>query len=117
MLERVTYLMPKTTITVDDLPIDVQQAYAKPEAARPQASHQGLLHREQHSSQTTLVPISEVSGALKEHNRNAEMEAIVQAWHASNGHAAHAAALLGISRTTLWRKMVKYGLSEDMRMK
>jgi len=45
------------------------------------------------------------------------MEAIVQAWHASNGHAAHAAALLGISRTTLWRKMVKYGLSEDMRMK
>jgi transcriptional regulator with PAS, ATPase and Fis domain len=117
MLERVTYLTPKTTITVDDLPIDVQQARASVEAARPQASHRRLLHREHQHSQQALERAGDVSGALKEHSTNAEMEAIVQAWHASNGHVAHAAVLLGISRTTLWRKMVKYGLSEDMHMK
>jgi transcriptional regulator of acetoin/glycerol metabolism len=113
----VTYLMPKTTITLDDLPIDVQQARASVETARPQASHRRLLHREHQHSQQALERAGDVSGALKEHSTNAEMEAIVQAWHASNGHLAHAAVLLGISRTTLWRKMVKYGLSEDMRMK
>ena len=117
MLERVTYLMPKTTITVDDLPIDVQQADASVETARPRSSHQRLLHREHQHSQQALERAGDVSGALKEHSTNAEMEAIAQAWHASNGHVAHAAVLLGISRTTLWRKMVKYGLSEVRRMK
>ena len=44
---------------------------------------------------------------------NAEMQAIMKAWDASNGHITRAAALLGISRTTMWRKMVKYGLIES----
>ena len=39
-------------------------------------------------------------------------ERILQALHASNDEVTRAAALLGISRTTLWRKMVKYGLNE-----
>jgi len=41
------------------------------------------------------------------------MQAIMQAWSASNGSSTQAAALLDISRTTLWRKMVKYGLMEE----
>jgi transcriptional regulator of acetoin/glycerol metabolism len=49
-------------------------------------------------------------GALKEHSMNAEMKAVIQAWETSNGQVTRAAALLGISRTTMWRKMVKYGL-------
>src|SRR5713101_1897070 len=109
MLERVTYLMPKTTITVDDLPIDVQQAHASVEAAKLNLPERRQGRTQGHVPTAPAVPhISDVSGVLKEHSRNAEMEAIVQAWHASNGHVAHAAALLGISRTTLWRKMVKY---------
>src|SRR6266852_145597 len=118
MLERVTYLMPKTTITVDDLPIDVQQAHASVEAAKLNLPERRQGRTQGHVPTAPAVPhISDVSGVLKEHSRNAEMEAIVQAWHASNGHVAHAAALLGISRTTLWRKMVKYGLTEDRHMK
>jgi hypothetical protein len=49
---------------------------------------------------------------LKEQSTNAEVQAILHALHASNGQMTRAAALLGISRTTLWRKMMKYSLNE-----
>ncbi len=67
MLERVTYLTTKPTITIDDLPIEIRRT---PDAA--------IYHTE-----------------------------------SSNGNVARAAALLGISRTTLWRKMVKYELAKN----
>lgn len=115
-LERVTYLMPKATITVDDLPIDIQQVMERnqPTGTGYPDSHSQTQDGLQRSLQ--LTPLTAVdksgSGALKEHSMNAEMQAIVQAWQASNGHISRAAALLGISRTTMWRKMVKYGLTE-----
>ena len=99
MLERVTYLMPKTSITIDDLPMDVQQSLDRP------------VQLEETELQSTTV--TSTNGALKVQSVNAEVQAIVSAWRASDGHTARAAALLGISRTTLWRKMVKYGLMED----
>ncbi len=111
MLERVTYLMPKTTITVDDLPIDMQKSIeptALPTFGQP-SHNEDLLQR----PETQFVPVTDKGGALKERSMNAEMRAMVEAWRASNGHVARAAALLGISRTTMWRKMVKYGLVED----
>ncbi len=116
MLERVTYLMPETTITVADLPTDVQQAYESVEALWLQASDRRWHQEEHQQSQQPLAHVSDISGALKELSRNAEMQAIVQAWQASHGHITRAAALLGISRTTMWRKMVKYGLIEGKRM-
>ncbi len=114
MLERVTYLMPKTTITVDDLPIDVQQTIERnqPTGTRDTDSHSQTQEGQQRLlQQASLTAVDEI-GALKEHSMNAEMQAIVQAWQASNGHVTRAATLLGISRTTMWRKMVKYGLTE-----
>jgi sigma-54 dependent transcriptional regulator, acetoin dehydrogenase operon transcriptional activator AcoR len=98
MLERVTYLTPKSLITVDDLPIDV----------RPLLDQAAQVEEVEHLLATTAVK----SEILKDHSMNAEMQAILRAWHSSNGQMARAAALLGISRTTLWRKMVKYGLIE-----
>jgi len=114
MLERVTYLMPKATITVEDLPIDIQQTM---ERNQPTGTGDADNHSQTPEGQQRLLlraPLTAVdkSGALKEHSINAEMQAIVQAWQASNGHITRAAALLGISRTTMWRKMVKYGLTE-----
>jgi len=111
MLERVTYLMPKTTITVDDLPLDMQKSI-EPTGLHTfdQPSYnEDLLQR----PKMQFVPVTDKGRALKEHSMNAEMRAMVEAWRASNGHVTRAAALLGISRTTMWRKMVKYGLVED----
>lgn len=106
MLERVTYLMPKDTITLDDLPAEFRQTTAQSEAVQhllsPSTQRLSPAHRRQDDA--------EQARALKQHSTNAEIQAIVQALHANNDHITQAAALLGISRTTLWRKMVKYGL-------
>src|SRR5436305_11420218 len=99
MLERITYLMPNDTITVNDLPIDMQQPLDHP------------VQLEETEPPSTAI--ASKNGALKEQSVNAEVQAIITALHAGDGHAARAAALLGISRTTLSRRMVKYGLIED----
>jgi DNA-binding NtrC family response regulator len=105
MLERVSYLMPKDTITLNDLPTEFQQRIESAELHNPDQ-----LRSNQDWQQDT--PVTEKSRALKEHSSNAEVQAILQALHASNNEVTRAAALLGISRTTLWRKMVKYGLND-----
>src|SRR6266568_1961966 len=99
MLERITYLMPNDTITVNDLPIDMQQPLDHP------------VQLEETEPPSTAI--ASKKGALKEQSVNAEVQAIITALHAGDGHTARAAALLGISRTTLWRKIVKYGLIEN----
>jgi transcriptional regulator of acetoin/glycerol metabolism len=105
MLERVSYLMPKDSIALDDLPIEFQQRI---ESAEPRNPDQARSNQDRQQD----TPVTEKSRALKEHSSNAEVQAILQALHASNDEVTRAAALLGISRTTLWRKMVKYRLNE-----
>lgn len=97
MLERVSYLIPQSTITLDDLPIDVPQTPPRLVTTEPVQSPQ---------------PLTEAGGILKESSINAEVQAILTAYHASDRQMARAATLLGINRTTLWRKMLKYGLIE-----
>ena len=101
MLERVSYLISQSTITLDDLPIDVPQTSPRPVATVPVQSPQPLPSN-----------LAEAGGILKESSVNAEVQAILTAYHASDRQMARAAALLGINRTTLWRKMLKYGLIE-----
>lgn len=43
-------------------------------------------------------------------NQGAEREAIRSALEATEHHREQAARMLGMSRTTLWRKMKEYGL-------
>jgi transcriptional regulator of acetoin/glycerol metabolism len=106
MLERVSYLIPQSTITLNDLPIDVLQT-------PPRA-----MTMESQSPQQPAGSSAEVSGGvLKESSINAEMQAILAAYHASDRQMARTAALLGINRTTLWRKMLKYGLIEGKKRK
>ncbi|MFV9506995.1 MAG: sigma-54-dependent Fis family transcriptional regulator [Oscillochloridaceae bacterium umkhey_bin13] len=50
---------------------------------------------------------------LDESNHLSEREAILRAGRQAGGHLGRTATLLGISRATLWRKMVRYGLSRD----
>ena len=110
LLIRVTYLMPSSTITLDDLPPDVRQMV---EHIDPSKQYVMQKSSPIHSDQQQVPLVTAKAAALKEQSMNTEVQAILAAWHASNGHITHAAALLGISRTTLWRKMVKYGLSES----
>jgi transcriptional regulator of acetoin/glycerol metabolism len=107
MLERVSYLMPKDTITLEDLPIEFRQSVESPNPGNP-----GLERSNQDWQRDT--PLIEKSRILKAYSTDAEAQAILQALHASNGQVTHAATLLGISRTTLWRKMTKYRLNERM---
>ncbi|MEI7643116.1 MAG: sigma 54-interacting transcriptional regulator [Chloroflexales bacterium] len=52
------------------------------------------------------------SPSLDDSNRLSEREAILRAGHQSVGHLGRTADLLGISRATLWRKMVRYGITK-----
>lgn len=58
---------------------------------------------------TPLEPLS--SPSLEEHNRLSERDAIMRAGREAAGHIGRTAALLGVSRATLWRKMSRYGIA------
>lgn len=113
MLERITYLMPKDTITIEDLPLELQQAVERTEPVKRQARDQPFPLDERRQARDRLKPLPDPPpGVLRGRSMSAEIQAITQALDASNGQVTYAAALLGISRTTLWRKMVKYGLTK-----
>jgi len=100
LLERVTYLVPRNTIALADLPPEIRPA-SEPAPATPAAP---LPARE------PLLQNSPRDRGLKQQNQQAELEAIMRAYRQAGGHVTRAAALLGISRTTLWRKMARYGM-------
>jgi transcriptional regulator of acetoin/glycerol metabolism len=109
VLERVTYLMPGSTITPEDLPIELQSVDEPAQPAARVVSLSATHHPPQPlSSSATSQRAQQI--ALKEQSASAEMQAILDALEASHGQVTQAATSLGISRTTLWRKMAKYGL-------
>ncbi|MBA2287169.1 MAG: sigma 54-interacting transcriptional regulator [Ktedonobacteraceae bacterium] len=112
-LERITYLMPKAHITIEDLPFELQQSSSSVEAAHPSLSSSHDPATPEPPQQIPLLFTNSVdpAAALKAQSNQAEAQALVQALQASAGQVTRAAALLGISRTTLWRKMAKHGLT------
>ena len=117
LLERVTYLMPGSIITLADLPVELQQANERqselpqlPPPPPPPPRHSSVAMEVRHQPLSEELPARSAAGALKEQSSSAEMQAIIDALHSSAGQVTRAAGLLGISRTTLWRKMAKYGL-------
>jgi transcriptional regulator of acetoin/glycerol metabolism len=110
-LERVTYLMPQSIITLEDLPFELRQNAGRVEAANAPVQHP--VARELLKPSAFQPPNgADRSVALKEQSGQAEVQAILGALQSSHGQVTRAASLLGISRTTLWRKMAKYGLNE-----
>ncbi|WP_069804052.1 sigma-54-dependent Fis family transcriptional regulator [Thermogemmatispora onikobensis] len=118
LLERLTYLARSDTITVQDLPPEIRQA-GETELARasstpvaPEASSLVQQRDQDQPDEYDWHPAPVIPGRqpLKERSRSTEASAILQALEHCHGHPGEAARLLGISRTTLWRKMVRYGL-------
>src|SRR5260370_10047318 len=113
MLQLVTYRKSKSTNTIEDLPFELNQIAGCVEEPTPiSPASQYLASREPRQQ----LPLPLTSGAdrsvaLKEQSGQAEAQAIISALQASGGQVTRAASLLGISRTTLWRKMAKYGLT------
>ncbi len=109
-LERATYLMPQSTIIVEDLPFELRQSAGRVEAVLVPAQYPAVNE----IRQQTHLPLAngvDTPVALKAQSHQAETQAIIQALQTSDGQVSRAASLLGISRTTLWRKMAKYGLT------
>jgi sigma-54 dependent transcriptional regulator, acetoin dehydrogenase operon transcriptional activator AcoR len=113
MLERVTYLAARSSIDVDDLPIDIRQAILNNPSSQLQIINVSSSPENARTLTESATKSNHDNKVLKASSTNAEVQTILQAWHTSNGRIAQAALLLGISRTTLWRKMVKYGLTEE----
>src|ERR1700730_5126497 len=84
MLERVTYLMPRSSITVDDLPLELQQIGGHVELSRQSTSGRSVDIKKNHKPLQPMTSDVETSGALKERSSNAEIQAIVQALDASD---------------------------------
>jgi transcriptional regulator of acetoin/glycerol metabolism len=101
MLDRVSYLTPNAIITLNDLP-----PLLLTEADLRTPSNMQVKDGQP-------FPAFQKRNALKEQSENAEMQAIIEAWQACNGNITRVSALLGISRTTLWRKMARYGLMKQ----
>jgi transcriptional regulator of acetoin/glycerol metabolism len=99
LLERISYLLPNNTIGLSDLPPELLPVPYTPTAATEEALSLSPIHA-----------LTEKHSILKEQSTLSEVRAILEAYNTSNGHLSQAAASLGISRTTLWRKMSKYGL-------
>lgn len=86
-LERVIQSSEKSVVSLDDLP-DAVARNSAPFTPPPGAS-------------------------LADTHTLSEKEAILRAGRQAAGHLGRTAAMLGISRATLWRKMNRYGLSRD----
>lgn len=98
------------TLEVDHLPLELKALWARLEHERnnPESAAQWNGTPEQPGDAAkTAAPTSPVQRALKEET------AIRTALQKTQGHRGRAARLLGMDRTTLWRKMKKYGIEVE----
>ncbi len=86
-----------------------------------------MIERVLHSSEKSVIDLEDLPPAiihvaapiktpdsprLDDSNQMSEREAILRAGHQTAGHLGRTADLLGVSRATLWRKMVRYGITK-----
>jgi PAS domain S-box-containing protein len=62
---------------------------------------------------TTVAGTPDLRGAHGAKDDASQRQRLIDALRRTQGHQSKAAALLGISRVTLWKRMKKYGISAD----
>lgn len=115
LLTRVALLCPNDAVTQDDLQRVAGSTWsARPSArtgsAYPPSSRSGTTRR---SSAPAPMRGSGIVPANLDEPARAEVERIESALMASDGHRERAAAMLGMSRTTLWTRMCVLGIDHE----
>ncbi|MGO8949069.1 MAG: sigma-54-dependent Fis family transcriptional regulator [Ktedonobacterales bacterium] len=109
VIERAVYICERGVIAYTDLPSKVQGAILQ-SARYPSVSSAAVL-RSARVATTAVLPLDEKpKGNLRYESETAEANHIVRVLRTYQGDVAAAAAALGISRTTLWRKKRRYHL-------
>jgi transcriptional regulator with PAS, ATPase and Fis domain len=103
-IERAVYVAQGYSIRLSDLPEPVRAAQR---GVEPQ-SH-GVIAVGAHARAAGM------RSSLRDESTSAEVALIERALSSSGGNLTEAARLLGINRTTLWRKQVRYGLRTSLR--
>ncbi len=104
VIERVVYIADHAMITLGDLPDEIRLARRGHEhdaGMRAQHGTIGAMPDETVEASTLSAPRYD----LRHESASAEWQLIERALRVSGGNMADAARQLGISRTTLWRKM------------
>jgi sigma-54 dependent transcriptional regulator, acetoin dehydrogenase operon transcriptional activator AcoR len=114
-IERAVYVAERSLIALRDLPEPVRAAVGALHAV-PVAGAVSVPSSAPSSAPSK--PIGEgmpirVRNSLRRRSASAEAALIQQALESSGGSIMEAARLLGISRTTLWRKQLRYGLRTE----
>ncbi|WP_261858288.1 dihydroxyacetone kinase operon transcriptional regulator DhaR [Photobacterium sanguinicancri] len=112
-------------IQIDPVALDVLLAFAWPgnDPELKSRMERLLLNRSSNRIQLKDIPdhIKHNADGHPQHNspmltlEALEKKAIIQAWDTYDGKMSEMAKALAIGRTTLWRKIDKYGLSEKLR--
>jgi transcriptional regulator with PAS, ATPase and Fis domain len=111
VIERAVYICEHGTITYSDLPPELQMASGTP---AQDASGSGDISRNGRVAATPLrvetITREGLARNLRNESESAEAGLILRTLRTYDGNVAQAAAALGISRTTLWRKKRRYRL-------
>jgi transcriptional regulator with PAS, ATPase and Fis domain len=112
VIERAVYVSERGVLALGDLPLAIRHALDDVgrdiNSGQPQHQFGGLGAAPRTSS--SQAPHAPVSSGLRHESELAETLHIQRSLRASGGNVAEAARMLGISRTTLWRKKRRYHL-------
>ncbi len=118
-VERAVYVAESSVVTLRELPVEVQSVFREREEMGAALRWDD---RAPASSATTplaaasvIADVARGRGPLQEQSVSAEIALIERALRSTGGNLAESARLLGISRTTLWRKRARYGLTVGAR--
>ena len=106
-LERAIYMAQRSMITLEDLPEAVRSGLGRIPLPLISNSYEGQAdtkeRRPAHSDTHTRA-------RLKDERASAEAELILKTYRSVGGSLERTAQALGVSRTTLWRKKIRYDL-------
>src|SRR5260221_5612630 len=112
-IERAVYVAERTMIALRDLPEPVRMAYtlashatARGAVATPSAAQSPTASLRDALPMAAAPP----QNSLRRESAGVEIAVIERALRVSGNNLSEAAKLLGVSRTTLWRKQIRYGL-------
>jgi transcriptional regulator of acetoin/glycerol metabolism len=107
-LERAIYIAQRAMIALEDLPEAVRTGLERIPLPLIPGSYEN--HADNKEQARTRAHSHAARARLKEERASAEAELILKTYRSAGGSLERTAQALGISRTTLWRKKIRYDL-------